>query len=72
LVTYGNRHYDDALLELADMAEAQGFAVKGAAALVGRHTFGQIQSDRPDSNDLDADKDVARRASKTRMQGIYA
>jgi ferredoxin len=62
LVTYGNRHYDDALLELADMAEAQGFAVKGAAALVGRHTFGQIQSDRPDSNDLDADKEFARRA----------
>jgi flavodoxin len=28
VVTYGNRHYDDALLELADLAQAQGFVVK--------------------------------------------
>ena len=46
VVTYGNRHYDDALLELADLAAAQGFAVAGAAALVGRHTFGEIQTER--------------------------
>ena len=61
-VTYGNRHYDDALLELADMAKEQGFTVVGAAALVGRHTFGSIQVDRPDENDLAADGDFAVRA----------
>ena len=43
VVTYGNRHYDDALVELQDLCEAQGFVVKGAAALVGRHTYGEIQ-----------------------------
>ncbi len=61
-VTYGNRHYDDALLELADLAKEQGFAVTGAAALVGRHTFGEIQTERPDENDLAADREFAVRA----------
>ncbi|MBR6738151.1 MAG: 4Fe-4S binding protein [Oscillospiraceae bacterium] len=53
-VSYGNRHYDDALLEMARMAEEQGFVVKGGAALIGRHTFGDIQMDRPDAADLEA------------------
>ena len=62
VVTYGNRHYDDALLELADLAKAQGFAVVGAAALVGRHTYGEIQTERPDESDLAADREFAVRA----------
>lgn len=62
VVTYGNRHYDDALLELADLATAQGFSVQGAAALVGRHTFGEIQTGRPDADDLAADRAFAVRA----------
>ena len=53
-VSYGNRHYEDALLELADMAEEQGFVVKGGAALIGRHTYGEIQVGRPDADDLSA------------------
>lgn len=56
IVTYGNRHYDDALLELADLAEEQGFVVKGAAALVGRHTYGEIQTDRPNEEDFKENK----------------
>ena len=62
VVTYGNRHYDDALLELADLAAAQGFAVAGGAALVGRHTFGEIQTERPDAADRAADAAFAVRA----------
>lgn len=69
LATYGNRHYDDALLELYDLMQAQGFLVKGAAALVGRHTYGDIQTDRPDGNDLAADREFARKAyEKADMQ----
>lgn len=52
--TYGNRHYDDALAEMEDIAKAHGFTVKGAAALVGRHTYGEIQMERPDRADLEA------------------
>lgn len=61
-VTFGNRDYDDALLELADWAAAHGFVVKGACAVVGRHTFGEIATTRPDSADLAQCEDFARRA----------
>jgi len=72
LVTYGNRHYDDALLELADLARAQGFVVKGAAALVGRHTYGDIQATRPDADDLAFDAAFARKAAaKTGGEPFY-
>ena len=50
-VTYGNRDYDDSLLELYHLATEKGFLVQGAAALVGRHTYGEIQVGRPDDND---------------------
>jgi len=52
VASYGNRHYDDALLELKDMAERNGFVVKGGAAVIGRHTYGEIQVDRPNADDL--------------------
>ncbi len=64
VVSYGNRHYDDALLELADLAQAQGFSVRGGAAVVGRHTFGEIQVDRPNAEDLAADQAFARNAAQ--------
>lgn len=50
-VTYGNRDYDDALLELFDLVTARGVRVEGAAALVGQRTFGSIQVGRPDERD---------------------
>lgn len=55
-VTYGNRDYDDALLELYNLATEKGFLVQGAAALVGRHTYGDIQVGRPDDKDADENR----------------
>ena len=54
VATYGNRHYDDALGEMEDIAKEHGFVVKGAAAVIGRHTYGEIQMNRPDADDLAA------------------
>lgn len=51
-VTYGNRDFDDALLELCDDLKARGFVPLGAFALIGEHTYGTIQEGRPDKNDL--------------------
>lgn len=62
IASYGNRHYDDALLEMADLARENGFIVKGAAAVIGRHTYGNIQVDRPNDADLAEIADFARRA----------
>lgn len=53
VASYGNRHYDDALAEMADMAQEQGFIVRGAAAVIGRHTYGEIQTERPDESDFE-------------------
>ena len=61
--TYGNRHYDDALAEMEDIAKAHGYVVQGTAALVGRHTYGMIQVGRPDEKDLKADAEFARKAA---------
>ena len=63
VVTFGNRDFDDALLELADLSKGQGFVVTGGAAVVGRHTYGSIQVDRPDAADLAADRDFALKAA---------
>ena len=52
VVTYGNRHYDDALIELAECLEIQGFEVIAAGAFIGEHSFSKILGqDRPDAQD---------------------
>lgn len=62
IATYGNREFDDALLEMADMFKAQGFLIKGAAGVIGRHTYGEIQVDRPNEEDLDECRKFASKA----------
>ncbi len=52
LVSYGNRAYDDALLELKDLCEAQGFRAVAASAWIAPHTFSaKIGAGRPDERD---------------------
>lgn len=57
LVNYGNRHYDDALRELYDIALAGGFTPVAAAAFVSEHSFSTadypMAAGRPDAADLD-------------------
>ena len=48
VVTYGNRAYDQALLELSQLMVQQQFQLVGAAALVSRHAFSDLLAgDRP-------------------------
>lgn len=50
---YGNRDYDDALLELRDVVEANGFKVVSAGAFIAQHAiFPQVGANRPDANDM--------------------
>lgn len=52
VVVYGNRAYDDALLELKDTLECLGFRVIAAAAFVAEHSIARtIASGRPNDND---------------------
>lgn len=52
---YGNRHYDNALLQMQDLLEARGFQVIAAGAFVAEHSiFPQVAKGRPDQDDLHA------------------
>lgn len=52
VVVYGNREYEDALLETKDSLEANGFRVIAAAAFIAEHSIVRsIASGRPDAED---------------------
>ncbi len=56
VVVYGNRAYEDALLELRDLVVAQGFVPVAGAAFIGEHSYSTaampIAAGRPDAADL--------------------
>lgn len=52
LAVYGNRAYEDALLELNNIVEERGFQVAASAALVAQHSMvPEVGKGRPDSKD---------------------
>lgn len=56
VVVYGNRDYDDALIELRDEIQQLGFTPLAAAAFIGEHSYSRpqmpIAEGRPDAADL--------------------
>lgn len=61
IVLYGNRSFDDALMELRNTLEDGGFRTIAAAAFVGEHSFGRdLANGRPDANDLTLVSDFAK------------
>jgi ferredoxin len=56
VVIYGNREYEDALLELVDLAEAAGFVPVAGGAFIGEHSFSTesipLAKGRPDTSDI--------------------
>lgn len=53
IVVYGNREFDDAMLELSDSLKKNDFNIIGAAAFIARHSiFPEVAKDRPDNNDI--------------------
>ena len=52
LVVYGTRAYEDALLELNDIIQEQGFEIVASAALIARHSIvSDVGKGRPDEQD---------------------
>lgn len=64
VVVYGNRAYEDALLELKEIANNCGFKVIAGAAFIGEHSYSTrekpIAKNRPDEQDLEKCRDFAR------------
>lgn len=53
VAVYGNRHYDDAVLELHDMMTECGFRTVAAGAFIAQHSiFPKVGAARPDAEDL--------------------
>lgn len=65
IVVYGNRDYDDALLELTDILKANGFAVVAAAAFVAQHSiFPVVAEGRPDKKDKEIIRSFGAKCNK--------
>lgn len=64
LVTYGSRAFEDALVELEDVMQEQGFLPMAAAAVVAGHNIvPKIAEGRPDKADLDKLKQFSARCA---------
>lgn len=65
VVVYGNRNYDDALIELADILELNGFKVIAGGAFIGEHSFSKtLAKNRPDEKDMNIACDFANQIYK--------
>ena len=64
VVLYGNRNYDDALIELRDILEKGKLHTVAAAAFIGEHSFSYtLAKNRPDDEDMKAAVDFAGKVS---------
>ena len=73
VVVYGNRHYDDALIEFNDILTLNGFKVIAGGAFIGEHSFSKILAkDRPDGKDLSIGRDFADMISKKISEEDFA
>lgn len=56
IALYGNRAYEDALVELRDVITAKGFNVIAAGAFIGEHSYSTderpVAANRPDAGDM--------------------
>lgn len=62
LAVYGNRAYEDALLEMQDLLEAKGVKVVAAAAFIANHSImRKVAVGRPNEKDLEILEDFAKK-----------
>ncbi len=68
VVVYGNREYDDALLELHDILTKQGCIPIACAAYIGEHSFSSSETPtaqgRPDASDLNHAESLGRKINE--------
>lgn len=68
---YGNRDFDDALLELKDIVQSNGFRVVSAGAFVAQHSiFPNIGHGRPDEADIILAKELGAKSISIIDSGI--
>ena len=71
VAVYGNRHSDDAVLELHDMMTACGFRTVSAGAFVAQHSiFPKVGKARPDAEDMADIKTFAAKSAELVATGF--
>ena len=71
VVVFGNRNYDDALIELSVILAEDGFFNVAAGAFVGEHAFSKtLGAGRPDAQDLEAAAGFARSIDLNRPEPV--
>lgn len=64
LVVYGNRAYEDALLELNDVLTGRGFEVVASGAFIAQHSMApEVGAGRPDEKDIKEIQNFAEKVS---------
>lgn len=72
IVLFGNRNFDDALIELRDILENDGFHTIAAGAFVGEHSFSdELAKGRPDTADMSEAHDFAVHIAEKISSGNY-
>jgi ferredoxin len=75
VVVYGNREFEDALLELRDLVQKVGFSPIAGGAFIGEHSFSTeaqpIAANRPDADDLAIAKSFGEKIHR-KLAGINA
>lgn len=73
-VVYGNRDYDDALLELKNIAEGLNLVTVAAGAFIGEHSFSRalmpIGEGRPDRKDLETATEFGKKTLHVAAQSL--
>lgn len=73
IVLFGNRSYDDALIELRGILDSHGFRTIAAGAFVGEHSFSDtLGKGRPDADDLAEAQAFAGRIAEKLLAGNLA
>lgn len=71
VVSFGNRDYDDALIELRNIMEDAGFQTAGGGAFVSEHSFSRtLGGGRPDATDIAALEEFGNKLAE-KLQGDW-
>ena len=71
MAVYGNRDFDDAVLEARDIFTEQGFRVMSAGAFIGEHSYTKkVGTGRPDVDDLKEAEEFAEKTAEKIKNGF--
>jgi ferredoxin len=76
VVVYGNREYDDALIEMRELAKEQGVKPIAAAAFIGEHSYSTekspLSAGRPDAYDINIARDMGKQLARKVAAAVKA